>query len=227
MRKQVETADFRVTGQLVWVQPDGARLSYPITIKAHWFPGVLRERVDLGQPDAAHREMREHILLEMRPNGEDTVRIAEPGDAAPRLLPFAKWSAHPLVPGFDLEDLLDRQFFWPGQVSEGNTKFGARNCILLRSTPGPGDRTLYAQVKTWIDPGIDFPVYMEKALREDGAVKEFTYFGLRHDEGVWSARQIAVKVRGQPGSALLIVARGSAHARLAADDFSPARLTRF
>ncbi len=227
MRKQVQTADFRVTGQLVWVQPDGARLNYPITIKAHWFPGVLRERVDLGQPAAAHREMREHILLEMRPDGEDTVRIAEPGDTAPRLLPFAQWSAHPLVPGFDFEDLLDQQFFWPGQLSEGSTKFGARTCILVRSTPGPGAHTRYAQVRTWIDPSIDFAVYMEKTLREGGAVKEFTYFGLRHDEGVWSARQIGIKLRGQSGSVLLIVDRGSAHARLTAADFSPAGLTRF
>ena len=48
MRKRIETADFRATGHLVWVQPSGARLSYPITIKAHWFPGVLREFVEMG-----------------------------------------------------------------------------------------------------------------------------------------------------------------------------------
>ncbi len=53
MRKRIETADFRATGHLVWVQPSGARLSYPITIKAHWFPGVLRECVDIG---AAHQK---------------------------------------------------------------------------------------------------------------------------------------------------------------------------
>ena len=45
-------------------------MSYPITIKTHWFPGELRMFVDLGQPPGTHREMRQHILLEMRANGD-------------------------------------------------------------------------------------------------------------------------------------------------------------
>ena len=52
-RKQIETADFRVTGHLVAIDATGARVSYPITIKTHWFPGVLREFVELGQPPSA------------------------------------------------------------------------------------------------------------------------------------------------------------------------------
>ena len=38
-RKQIETADFRVTGHLVAIDATGARVTYPITIKTHWFPG--------------------------------------------------------------------------------------------------------------------------------------------------------------------------------------------
>ena len=58
-------------------------------------------------------------------------------------------------------------------------------------------------------------------------MKEFTYFGIRHDEGVWSAKQIEVKTHGQQGSTLLIIDRGSTKANLAVSDFSPAQLTRF
>jgi hypothetical protein len=58
-------------------------------------------------------------------------------------------------------------------------------------------------------------------------VKEFTSFGLHHDEGMWSAHQIEVRTRGQAGFTLLIIDRGSAKAKLGIADFNPAQLTRF
>jgi hypothetical protein len=64
-------------------------------------------------------------------------------------------------------------------------------------------------------------------VKETGAVKEFTYFGIRHEEGVWSAHQIEAKMRGQQGSTLLIIDRGSTKANLTMNDFSPEQLTRF
>jgi hypothetical protein len=233
MRTRVETADFRATGHLVWVQPNGARLSYPITIKAHWFSGVLREYVEVGaatkSPGNAPPGSRlaTHALLEMRPNGQSSISIAHPGDKSPTALPVEKWSEGSLGPEFSYEDLLEQQYFWPGQTSEGKARFGARDCILVKSTPGPADRTHYAQVMTWLDPSIGFPVYIEKTVKESGAVKEFTYFGIRHEQGVWSAHQIEVKVRGQSGSTLLILDRGSAKANLTLADFNPAELTKF
>src|SRR5580704_6274140 len=102
MRKRVETADFRATGHLVWVEPNGTRLSYPITIKAHWFPGVLREIVEMGaaskSPGNASPGAGQvtHALLEMRPNGQSSITIAHPGDKSPTVLPVDKWSAGPL-----------------------------------------------------------------------------------------------------------------------------------
>jgi hypothetical protein len=227
-RKQIQTADFRAVGHLIAIDASGARTSFPITVKGHWFSGSLRVRVDLGQPSAAvKRDMREHILLEMHPNGENTIRLADPGDAASRSLPFDKWAAHPLGPGFNYEDFLEQQYFWPGQTTEGLQKFGARDCDVLKSTPGPSDRTHYSEVKTWLDHSNGFPVYIEKTIKETGAVKEFTAYGLRHDEGRWSAHQLEVKTRGQAGSTLLVFDRGSAKANLTPDDFSPAQLTRF
>ena len=226
-RKQIENADFRVTGHLVAIDATGARVTYPITVKTHWFPGVLREFVDLGQPSSTHTDLREHILLYMSATGEHTIQIAHPGEASSHILPFEKWNAHPLGPGFSYEDFLEQQYFWPGQTSEGQAKFGARNCDVIKSSPGPADRTHYAQVKTWIDPSIGFPVYAEKTVKETGAVKEFTSYGVRQEEGHWFAHQIEVTTRGQQGSTLLIFDRGSAKAKLTVADFSPAALTHF
>jgi len=243
MRKHIETADFRATGHLVWVQPSGVRLSYPITIKAHWFPGVLREFVEIGTPSKSPADappdagLVTHALLEMRPNGQSSISIAHPGDKSAMVLPVEKWSAGPLGPGFGYEDLLEQQYFFAGQVSGGNAKFGARDCVIVKSTPGASDRTHYALVKTWLDPSIGFPVYVEKTVKESGMVKEFTYYGIRHEGGVWSAHQVEVKMRGPsgstlagsalPGSTLLILDRGSARANLTLADFNPALLTKF
>ncbi|SPE24419.1 conserved exported hypothetical protein [Candidatus Sulfotelmatomonas gaucii] len=226
-RQRIETADLRATGHLVAVQESGARISYPMTIKAHWFPGILRIRVDLGQPPNTQRDLREHILLEMRPGGDDTIRLAEPGDAAPHIVPFDKWNTNALGPGFNYEDFLEQQYFWQGQTADGKLKFGARDCEVVKSTPGSADKTDYSEVKTWFDPTIAFPVYVEKTVKETGAVKEFTYYGIRHDEGVWSAHQIEGKIRGRSGSTLLIFDRGTVKAHLTNNDFSSAQLARF
>jgi hypothetical protein len=233
MRKRIETADFRATGHLVWVEPSGARLTYPITIKAHWFPGVLRELVEIGTASKAPgnppsgSSLATHALLEFRPNGQTSITIAHPGEKSPTTLPIEKWSEGPLGPGFGYEDLLEQQYFWSDQTSEGNAKFGARDCVIVKSTPGASDRTRYALIKTWLDPTIAFPAYVEKTVKQSGVVKEFTYYGIRHEEGVWSAHQVEVKLRGQSGSTLLILDRGSAKANLTLSDFNPALLTKF
>jgi Outer membrane lipoprotein-sorting protein len=232
-RAQIESADYRISGHLVWVHENGSRVSLPITIKAHWFPGMLRVLAEAGEvpksdanPLPSDRSAT-HALFEMKSNGQISIWIAHPGDKSPRVLPYAKWSDGPLGPGFSYEDLLDQQYLWRDQTAEGQEKFGARDCDVIKSTPGPADRTHYSEVKTWLDRTIGFPVYVEKTLKDTGVVKEFTYFGLRHDQGVWSASQIEVKIHGQAGSTLLIIDRGSAKANLTIADFSPEQLTRF
>lgn len=226
-RQSVETADFKVSGRLVRVMPSGQRLNCTLSIKAHWFPGVLRVLVQLGQPTDSKTEMRMNILLEMRPDGENTIRLMRPGQAGPVALPAEKWKETSIGPGFDVEDFLDPQFFWPSQSIAENVKYGARDCDLVTSKPGVQDRTDYAQIRTWLDETIGFPVYAEKTVKGSEDVKEFTYLGLRHDQGVWSASQIEAKNHGQQGSTLLIIERGSAKANLAAADFAAAQLTKF
>lgn len=225
-RQRLQTADFRATGHLVRVDAKGARTSYPITLKGHWFPGVLRLLCAIDAVGGA----RIHILLEMRPNGQDSIRIAHPGDKTAVVLPFEKWSEGPIErigPGISFEDFWEPQYFWPRQTALEKTKYGARICDLLKSAPGPSDRTHYAEVETWLDHRIGYPVYVEKTIKATGMVKEFTYFGLRQDGGVWSASQVEGKIRGQAGSTLLIIDRGSTKANLDLGDFSPEQLTRF
>jgi hypothetical protein len=232
-RQRIETADYRASGHLIWVQANGVRISYPITIKAHWFPGVLRVYLELGTGSKAETNsassslhLPAHILLEMRPNGPDVVKIAHPGDTNPAILPFDKWSDGLLGAGFSYEDFLEAQYFWEGQTVLEKAKFGARDCDVVKSTPGATDKTHYVEVKSWLDQVIGFPVYVEKSLK-DGKVKEFTYYGLRKEGGVWSAHQVEAKVHGQAGSTLLIIDRGTPKANLSLKDFNTTQLTHF
>jgi hypothetical protein len=225
-RARIESADYRASGHLVRVDANGARISSPIEIKAHWFPDVLRVLVEIAPQTNASPNAPVHILLEMRPGGRSTILVAHPGDKAAAVLPFHKWSDGPLGNEFSYEDFLEAQYFWEGQTTLGEAKFGARDCDQLKSTPGTTDKSHYSEVKSWLDHTIGFPVYVEKTL-QGGAVKEFTYFGLRQNGGVWSASQVEAKLRGHAGSTLLIIDRGAPRANLGLKDFSPAQLTHF
>lgn len=232
-RARIVSADYRASGHLVRVQENGLRSSSPITIKAHWFPGVLRVLLEIGtgsksstNPVSASLHLPAHILLEMRPSGTNVVKIAHPGDANPIILPFDKWSDGPLGAGFSYEDFLEAQYFWEEQTVLEKTKFGARDCDVVKSAPGAADKTHYVEVKSWLDQDIGFPVYVEKTLKA-GTVKEFTYYGLRKEGGVWSAHQVEAKIHGQAGSTLLIIDRGTPKANLSIKDFNPAQLTHF
>jgi hypothetical protein len=222
-RQQVESADYRLIGHLVRVDASGKRTSDAVNINAHWFPGVLRVLLEVTSP----AEARVHVLLEMRPDGKDTIQIAHPADKSPTALPFDKWSDGPLGDGFSYEDFLEAQYFWAGETALGETKFGARNCDVLVSKPGASDRTHYAEVKSWLDHGSSFPVYVEKTSKGSGIVKQFTYFGLRQTHGVWSATQVEAKVRDHAGSTLLVIDRGTPAAHLAAKDFAPSEIAHF
>jgi hypothetical protein len=222
-RQQIESADYRITGRLVRVDEKGTRTSYGINIKAHWFPGVLRVLLEISSP----AEARAHVLMEMRPGGKSSIQIAHPGDVEATALPFEKWDEGPLGAGFSYEDFLEEPFFWQDQKALGEAKFGARNCNLIESEPGAADRTHFSSVKSWLDHESGVPVHVEKTIKATGMVKEFTYFGLRQRQGVWSATQVEAKLRGHPGSTLLIIDRGSPEAHLGLKDFSSARMTHF
>jgi hypothetical protein len=169
-RRQVTTADYRLSGRIVCVDGSGTRTSDGLNMKAHWFPGVLRVLVEVRSPATA----RVHVLLEMSPGGTTTIQIALPGVAVATVLPFDKWNTGPLGAEFSYEDFIDESSFWSGQTDMGEAKFGARNCDHLKSRPAAEDKTHYAEVKSWLDLGSGFPVYVGKALRGSEMVKEFT-----------------------------------------------------
>jgi hypothetical protein len=171
--------------------------------------------------------MRENILLEMRPDGQNSIKVMHPGDKEPVAIGVDQWKDSSIGPAFDVEDFLEPQYFWRGQSTAEAVKYEARDCDLITSKPGSADRTGYAEIRTWLDHTIGFPVYVEKNLKGSGKVKEFTYLGLRHDQGVWSAHQLEAKIHGQQGSTLLIIDRGSAKANLTVADFSTAQLAHF
>jgi len=230
-RQRIETVDSRATGRLVRVDASGNRISNTFTIKAHWFPGVLRallEIVPSRTPSGnARQDARVSILLEMRPNGLNTIRVFRPHEPAPASLPFDKWSESVFGSDFNYEDFLQPEYYWQGQTILKSARFGARDCDVLKSTAGTSDRSHYVEVQTWLDHTIGYPVYVEKTLKDAAIVKEFTYFGLSQSGGVWSARQVEVKIHGRPESTLLIVERGSTRANLTIRDFSPEQISQF
>ena len=230
-RQRIETTDSRATGHLVRVDASGNRISNAFTVKAHWFPGVLRvllEIVPSRTPAGnAHQEARVSILLEMRPHGQNAIRVFRPHELAPESLPFDKWGESVSGSDFNYEDFLQPEYYWQGQTLLKSARFGARDCDVLKSTPGASARSPYVEVQTWLDHTIGYPVYVEKTLKDPAIVKEFTSFGLTQSGGVWSARQVEVKIHGRPGSTLLIFERGSTRANLTIKDFSPEQISRF
>jgi hypothetical protein len=163
----------------------------------------------------------------MRPNGQDTVRIFHPHESAPTLLPFDKWNESVSGSDFNYEDFLQPEYYWQDQTITKSAKFGARDCDVLKSTPGASDRSHYAEVQTWLDHTIGYPIYAEKTPKGSTSVKEFTSLGLSRSGGVWAARQVEVKIHGRPGSTILIIERGSTRAHLTIKDFSPEQISQF
>jgi hypothetical protein len=216
----VEAADFRATGRLVQVAANGVRTTYKLTLKAHWFGDGLRLICELAAP------AQPRILIHLNPQGRLTVEVAKRGDKTPLPLPSERWGDGLLSTNFSYEDLIERQFFWTRQTLLPAAKFGARDCLVLKSEPDAAEHSQYRAVTSWIDRRSGAPVYIEKTERSSGQVKQFTAFGLRQTGGVWSASQVEVKVQGGSASSLLIIERGSANAKLSRADFDAAQLTR-
>jgi hypothetical protein len=230
LRNQIEASDYRATGQIVRVDANGNRVSYAISVKGLWFRGAMHTLVDVVPPKGVSpqgKDERVRFLLEMRPGGPDTIRVFRPRESEPTLLPFDQWNESLRGTAFSYEDLLEPQYFWPGQAILKSAVFGTHQCNVLKSTPGPSDLTHYAEVQTWLDESIGYPVYAEKTMKQGGIVKEFTYYGLRQSSGVWSASQVEAKIRSRPGSTFLMIKRGSAKAHLGINDFQAEQISHF
>ncbi len=214
-RQRIQNLDYRVTGRITRVEGDGKRTSYKFIGKAHWFPDGLRLLTVISGPGSE----KTSILLHMSVSGRLTIEAILPGEKAASALPFERWNDPLVGTDFSYEDMVESQFFWKNQELMAPEKYGARDCFVLESTPGPQDRTHYDSVKSWIDRGILFPVHVVKTLHGTGQQKEFIYYGLRQIDGAWSASQVEAKVSGKPGSSMMVIEGGSGKAKLGLKDF--------
>ena len=214
-RQRIENLDYRATGHLTRVEADGKRTSYKFVGKARWFPDGLHLLVEISGPGSE----KTTLLLHMTATGHLTIEAMLPGAKAASVLPFEHWNDPLVGTDFSYEDMVESQFFWKNQQLLPPEKYGARDCFVLKSTPGPQDRTHDDSVTSWIDRSILFPVHVVKTLRGTGQQKEFIYYGLRQVGGAWSASQVEAKVQGKPGSSILAIEGGSGNANLGRKDF--------
>lgn len=215
LRQPIEKLDYRVTGKLTRLEPDGKRTSYKFAAKAHWFPDGLRLLCEISGPGSE----KTSLLLHMTANGHVTIEALLPGEKAASVLPFDRWNDSLVGTYFSYEDMVESQFFWKNQELLAPEKYGTRDCYVLKSTPGSQDKTHYDLVTSWIARDIMFPVHEVKTLRATKQQKEFIYYGLRQVSGVWTATRVEAKVQGKPGSSILEFDRGSAKANLSLKDF--------
>jgi Outer membrane lipoprotein-sorting protein len=68
--------------------------------------------------------------------------------------------------GSDLSyaDILENFFMWESQSIVGKEVVGHVNCQILESKPGKGQRSIYASVRSWVDPVRLVPLRVEKYL---------------------------------------------------------------
>jgi len=214
-RQRIQNLDYRVTGRITRVEADGKRTSYKFVGKAHWFPDGLRVLSVFSGPGSG----KTSILLHMSVNGHLTIDAMLPGEKSASALPFEHWNDPLLGTDFSYEDMVESWFFWKNQELLAPEKYGARDCFVLKSTPGPQDRTHYDSAKSWIDRSILFPVHVVKTLHGTGQQKEFVYYSLRQVDGAWSASQVEAKQEGKPGSSMLVIEGGTGKAKLGMKDF--------
>jgi Outer membrane lipoprotein-sorting protein len=214
-RQRIEKLDYRMTGRITRVEGNGKRTNYKFVAKAHWFPDGLRLVCEIS----GRGSEKTSLLLHMSVTGHLTIEAVLPGEKAASVLPFERWNDPLVGTDFSYEDMVESQFFWKNQELLAPEKYGARDCFVLKSKPGPQDRTYYDSVTSWIDRGILYPVRVVKTLRGTGQQKEFIYYGLRQVGGVWSATQVEAKLQGKPGSSILVIEGGSGRANLGRKDF--------
>jgi len=80
------------------------------------------------------------------------------------VLPFERWNDALVGTDFSYEDMVENQFFWKDQQPLPPEKYGARDCLVLKSKSGPQDRTHYDSATSWIDRTILYPVHVVKTF---------------------------------------------------------------
>jgi hypothetical protein len=214
LRAKRKAASFRAEGRLVLVEAGGKRTTWQLAWKGGTFGPSMNLLFEVTGPAAA----RQKVLLEISDAGAATIRTVPPGQAESEELPPERWGRPFLATALTYEDLLEPHLFWPVQALVAEQTCGTRDCWVIRSRPGGGLPSQYAEVTSWIDRVYWFPVSVEKRNRS-GAVKQFLYSGFHQARGDWAARQIEVRIAGRAERTLLIAARGSTNVQLKESEF--------
>jgi hypothetical protein len=215
-RARVEKSDVRAIGHLTMVTGNGVRTHHSLALASHSFPDGLRTLVTVTAPD--HKS--ERYLVTQDEGGHTSIEELPPGDKTPVRLSPDHWGEGVAGTYFYPEDFADGQFFWAKQTVLPPAKYGARDCFVLKSEPGPGQPSIYAQVTTWMDEKTGAPVYVEAVPKKGGPTKQFVFFDLEQVGGLWLSRQVEAKLQGKPGSTILLIDHGSPHAHLTRKDFN-------
>jgi len=215
-RARVEQSDVRASGRLVAIAANGKRTNNTLALASHSFSDGLRTLVTVGTPD--HSSMRYWLMQDEA--GHTAIEALRKGEKAPVKLTPEQWSEGVAGTVFSAEDFADGQFFWAKQTVLPPAKYGARDCFVLKSEPGPGQPTQYASVTTWIDQKNGARVYVEAVPKDGQPTKQFVFYDIEQIGGVWASRQVEAKLKGKPGSSLLILEHGSPRAHLQRKDFS-------
>ena len=218
--QRIETSDYRATGRLVRVEGDGQRTSYKFTVKGHWFPDGLRVLYEITGPASA----RTRILLHMTANGHVTPRGGPTRRKRPpaRSAPFERWNDRLLGTDFSYEDLVEAQFFWKNQDFLAPEKYGARDCFVLKSVPGPcrtGASLRFRHSHGLTGSTVYSGARGERPCAEQGSRRTLSPLACGRPAGVWSASQIEARLQGKPGSTLFVIEGGSPKAKLQRKDF--------
>jgi hypothetical protein len=192
------------------------RTHHSLALASHSFPDGLRTLVTVTTPD--HKS--ERYLVTQDEGGHTSIEELRPGDKTPVRLSPDHWGEGVAGTYFYPEDFADGQFFWAKQTVLPPAKYGARDCFVLKSEPGPGQPSIYAQVTTWMDEKTGAPVYVEAVPKKGGPTKQFVFFDLEQVGGLWLSRQVEAKLQGKPGSTILLIDHGSPHAHLTRKDFN-------
>lgn len=68
-------------------------------------------------------------------------------------------------------DVIDNGFSWPEQSLVGTEVINRVDCQILESKPAGAQRSAYASVRTWVDPGRLVPLRIEKRAKDGSVIR--------------------------------------------------------
>lgn len=206
-----DRSDFRARGRMVVSRDGRQQRVFQISVLRKRMAGGANLLWSITDPP----EARLRVLVETGSDGRTAVWMGE------RTLPSRRWSEDIPGTGLTVEDLVEGYLSWPGQTLLRRERYGARQCDVLRSQPGPGAPTAYAAITTWVDQDTLVPVRILKKPRAGGPDKEFLCRGMRQMGGRWVISQLEVRSEGRAGSTRLVFTRGSDNASIRNSEVDP------